>query len=90
MAGGHLNVLVLYTYMTRGFKTYPNRDLPFWGKTSLNKNFARFSRTYFTSFNKILIEEFEKWPLNAPLIEFKKDPISWKQALSPNHDSGAV
>ena len=47
-------ILALYTCMTRGFKTYiyPNRHLPFWGKTPLNKNFMWF-HTQFYPLNKI-------------------------------------
>ena len=36
---GATQLLELYTSWSEIFKSYPNQDLPFWGKIPLNKNF---------------------------------------------------
>ena len=60
--GGGTRILALYTSVTRRFQkhVYPNRDMPFWGKTFLNKNFTWFCKPILP-LNKMFLGEHVLW-----------------------------
>ena len=77
--GGGIQILALYTHLTRGFQNiYPKKDLPFWGKTPLNKNTAQFCIQFYP-LNKIVWKHIlwnrrvRKVTPKGPLIESKND-----------------
>ena len=91
--GGVLDTSVFHAW-PEVFKTYPNKDLPFRGKTPLNKNFAWFCTKFFPFETRFFWEHLlwygRVWKLTSkhPLIDsvlfFLK---TGTYMLTPSHDS---
>ena len=63
--GGGTQILVLYTFVTRGFQNIPYyRDLRLWEKTSRNKNFARFHNQFYHLKKNFAWFHIQFYPLN--------------------------